>query len=232
MTKKILIVEDNLIIAEDIKSLLSSFGYIVVAIVDKASSAIAILKRETIDLIIIDIVIKGDLSGIDLAEIIATNYKIPFIYLTSNSDKATIEKAIQHQPKAYIVKPFNEIDIFTNIRLAMAINKGAEAKKIVTSLMFNIDGQFVKITMTDFLFAQSKGNYLTITTTTKKYITRMSCKELLHVGSDFSFFQIHKSYIVNPINILSYNLNSVSVKGFKLPLGRAYKLAFMAMMNK
>lgn len=232
MQKRILIVEDNFIIAEDIKSLLESFGYFVVAIVDKAENALAILKTETVNLILIDIVIKGELSGIDLAEIVTANYTIPFVYLTSNSDKATIEKAIIHKPKAYIVKPFNELDIFTNIRLALSEEKETNAKKTSNFFMIKVSGRFVKIAIDDFLFAKADGNYLEITTPKKSYLTRMNFRELLTSAVSERFFKIHKSYVINLANVISFSTESVILQNHSLPLGRVYREPFILHMKK
>lgn len=232
MKKRILIVEDNFIIAEDIKYMLQSFGYFVVAIVDKAEKALSILKTEQVDLIIIDIIIKGDLSGIDFAEIVVANYNIPFIYLTSNSDKATIEKAIQFKPKAYIVKPFVELDIFTNVRLALEQDFESSTKKIIPTLIFKVDGLFVKILASEILFVKSDGNYVRIRTINKEYLTRMSFKELLLLVTNFSFSKIHKSYVVNLANVVSFGADLVVIDGHKLPLGRSYKKAFISAMQE
>jgi signal transduction histidine kinase/CheY-like chemotaxis protein len=117
--KKILIVEDELLIAEDIGFRLKSLGY---HITDKAISgktAIASIKKEKPDLILMDIMLKGDLDGIETSEIINQNYNIPLVYLTSYSDEKTFLRAKLTQPFGYIIKPFEERELQTAIEVAL-----------------------------------------------------------------------------------------------------------------
>jgi DNA-binding LytR/AlgR family response regulator len=222
MESNILIVEDNFLIAEDLKQSLEKNNFHVVAIVDNAEEAIVALNTYQVNLVMIDIVIKGDNSGIDLAEIIHINYQIPFIYLTSNSDKKTISKALKHQPKAYLLKPFTDIDIFTNVKLALVSNAVNVAKTTIPSIVIKVDGEYVKIKFSDLFYVKSDGNYLKFNTVNKEYLTRMNFKEFSKNAPDF-FVQIHKSYYINANLVTFFNKSSVQINAIKLPIGRAYK---------
>jgi DNA-binding LytR/AlgR family response regulator len=222
MESNILIVEDNFLIAEDLKQSLEKNNFHVVAIVDNAEEAIVALNTYQVNLVMIDIVIKGDNSGIDLAEIIHINYQIPFIYLTSNSDKKTISKALKHQPKAYLLKPFTDIDIFTNVKLALVSNAVNVAKTTIPSIVIKVDGEYVKIKFSDLFYVKSDGNYLKFNTANKEYLTRMNFKEFSKNAPDF-FVQIHKSYYINANLVTFFNKSSVQINAIKLPIGRAYK---------
>ncbi len=225
MDTNILIVEDNYLVAEDLKQSLEKNNFNVVAIVDNAEEAIIALKTFAVDLVLIDIVINGKISGIELAEIIHLNYQIPFIYVTSNSDKKTISKALVHKPKSYIIKPFTEIDIFTNVQLALDSKKEVVTQTNqtdTTSMMIKVDCNFVKIKFDALLFVKAEGNYLKFETQEKEYVTRMKLKECSDLMPSF-FVQIHKSYIVNTNFITFFNAKLVHVAHAKLPVGRAYK---------
>jgi CheY-like chemotaxis protein len=97
--KNILIVEDELLIAEDIKTTIEELGYNVLAIVASAAKAIEILNTQNVDLILLDITIKGDINGVVLAEIVNQQFNVPFIYLTSHSDPKTVTEAIKTAPQ-------------------------------------------------------------------------------------------------------------------------------------
>lgn len=119
MKLKIIIVEDEAIIAEDIKSTLKLLGYKVVGHAYNGDKALDLFANHPADLVLLDISIKGTLSGIDLAKVLNEKYQIPFIFLTSFSDKSTLERVIETSPYGYILKPFNENDLKVNIELAM-----------------------------------------------------------------------------------------------------------------
>lgn len=116
---KALIVEDEVIIAEDIKQTLISLDYEVVGIATKYTRALAFLENETIDVVLVDIMLGGSKNGIDLAHEIKDRFKIPFIFLTSHADAATVKKAKETQPNAYLLKPFSKDDLFTTLEIAL-----------------------------------------------------------------------------------------------------------------
>jgi diguanylate cyclase (GGDEF)-like protein/PAS domain S-box-containing protein len=116
---KILIVEDEIIVAEDIKDILEEFGYIVIDIVNSGKKALTKLADTQPNLILMDIRIKGEIDGIQTAKLIWEKYQIPVVYLTANSDKNTLERAKQTAPFGYLTKPFKEKDLQTAIEIAL-----------------------------------------------------------------------------------------------------------------
>jgi DNA-binding NarL/FixJ family response regulator len=116
---KILIVEDELIIAEDVRGMLSRMGYEVVGNAMDYSEAIALLENTTPDLVLLDVNLNGKKDGIDLAQTINEAYKIPFIYTTSYSDTPTLQRAKNTNPANYLVKPFKQEQLFTAIEMAL-----------------------------------------------------------------------------------------------------------------
>lgn len=115
---RILIIEDEAIIAEDIRDMLTALGYQVDGIINHGDKAIDYLSFHTPDLVLCDIHIKGSQDGISVAESIRAKKKIPFIYLTSLSDRQTLERAKRTLPYGYIVKPFDERDLVSAIEVA------------------------------------------------------------------------------------------------------------------
>lgn len=119
MGKKIIIIEDEALIAAEIKSTLGLLGHTVVGHAMNGDKALDLFAKEEADLILLDINIKGTLSGIDLAKVLRAKYSVPFVFLTSFSDKMTLDQVKQTSPYGYIVKPFNEHDLKVNIELAL-----------------------------------------------------------------------------------------------------------------
>lgn len=117
--KKALIVEDEVIIAEDIKQILLSLDYEVVGIATKYTTALDSLETNDMDVALVDIMLGGSKNGIDLAHQIIERFKIPFIFLTSHADAATVKKAKETQPSAHLLKPFSKDDLFTTLEIAL-----------------------------------------------------------------------------------------------------------------
>jgi two-component system, response regulator PdtaR len=120
MTKtRIVIVEDEIIVAEDLKLTLTNFGYDVIAIASTGERAIEIAESEHPDLILMDIVLAGKCDGITTAEQIHAREDIPIIYVTANLDKTLLQRVKHTTPFGYIVKPFNDREVYSNIEIGL-----------------------------------------------------------------------------------------------------------------
>ncbi len=133
---KVLIVEDEPIIARNIAMYLRNHDYEVAGIAHDYEEAIYLLKRHPPDFAILDVNLESEKDGIDLANLINNQYFIPFVYLTSYSDKDTLDRAKKTNPYGYLVKPFNEQTLFTTIEIALA-NHAAQANRHVPELALN-----------------------------------------------------------------------------------------------
>ncbi|MBU0489394.1 MAG: response regulator [Bacteroidetes bacterium] len=116
--KRILIVEDEAIVALDIKSKLLELSHTVVAINSSAEAAIECLTSKSVDLVLIDVTLKGRLSGIDLAREIASRHKIPFVFLTAHSDDIVINCCMDLKPYGFLRKPFLAKELEMIVELA------------------------------------------------------------------------------------------------------------------
>jgi PAS domain S-box-containing protein len=119
----ILIVEDERIVAEDIRRSLQNLGYGSSSIVSSGEKAIDEAKEKSPDLILMDIVLKGKMDGIEAAGQIRSRFNIPVVYLTAYSDEIILERAKITEPFGYIIKPFNERELHTNIEIALYKHK-------------------------------------------------------------------------------------------------------------
>ncbi|MGD2072953.1 MAG: PAS domain S-box protein, partial [Candidatus Thorarchaeota archaeon] len=128
MIRRILIVEDETIVAQDIRDHLENIGYEVCGIVSSGNQAIKKTKKLRPDLVLMDIVLKGDMDGIEAAEHIRSTYDIPIVYLTAYSDDETLQRAITTYPYGYLLKPFEEKEL--QITLEMALYRHDIEKKV------------------------------------------------------------------------------------------------------
>jgi len=219
--KKILIVEDQLIITMDLEYMLQELGYEVCGICTSYDNAISCIKTAKPDLILVDIILYGDKTGIDLAHEINATYHIPFIFLTSHADRSTIEAAKSTNPAGYIVKPFNRNDVYASIEIAL---NQVETKEESQSIFLPDGKHKTKIPMDDMIYAHAEGNYTTFITTTKKIVLRKCLKEVAEtILNNKKFVRIHKSYLINTDAIRARSASNILLNnGDNLPLGRAY----------
>jgi PAS domain S-box-containing protein len=119
MEKKILVVEDEFITASALKVTLNRMGYDVVGMADTGEKAISNAEQLKPNLVLMDIILKGEMNGITAADIIRQRYNIPVIYLTGQSDDTTIAHALESEPFGYIIKPFEEKNLKTSIMMAL-----------------------------------------------------------------------------------------------------------------
>lgn len=116
---RILIVEDESIIAADLEMTLLTNGYEVAGIAYDSTRALDMISGRSPDLVLLDISIKGDLNGIQIGQILHEKHKIPFIFVTSYSSKEVLDSAKVTMPYGYIVKPFSDRDIISSIEIAI-----------------------------------------------------------------------------------------------------------------
>ncbi len=130
-SSKVLIVEDNRIVAEDLQTSLEKLGFDVTGIVSDGSEALGSVKEKMPDLVLMDIVLRGEMDGIATAEQIKTRFNVPVVYLTAHSEEAVFERAKSTDPFGYVVKPFTEREL--DIAVQMALYKHKLGKQLKTS---------------------------------------------------------------------------------------------------
>lgn len=116
---RVLVVEDEAIIAEDLKRRLQSFGYIVIATATTGQDAVAKAAAMQPDLVLMDIVLRGDMDGIQAANLMREQLGIPVVYLTSHADSTTVNRAVTTEPFGYILKPLDDRELSITIEMAL-----------------------------------------------------------------------------------------------------------------
>ena len=116
---RILVVEDEPLIAMDIEQTLNNIDFAVSAVVHTYADAIHQLKTNTPEAVLLDINLEDEKDGIDIANVINEQYHLPIVFLTSHADKNTLDRAKKTQPAGYIVKPFEEKDLLAGMEIAL-----------------------------------------------------------------------------------------------------------------
>ena len=127
MKKNVLIIEDESIVALEISSYIEELDFNVVAVVSSAKKAFEVVNSNVLDLILMDVQIKGEIDGISCATEIKNTKDIPIIYISAFSDDETLSRAIQTNPSSYLVKPFNPKEL--KIAMCIATKKESDSMK-------------------------------------------------------------------------------------------------------
>ncbi|MBP6732246.1 MAG: response regulator [Chitinophagales bacterium] len=234
---KIGVVEDEIIIADNICNTLLKLGYSVAGPVISFSDAIDMIEAQKPDLLLLDIQLAGSSDGIELAAYVRENYTTPFIFLTANSDKATIDRAKEVLPYAFLVKPFTPDEIFAAIEIAMtnfaARQTTAEHPKTPEPFIFvKHDQAFHKLFVKDIVYAQSVENYVTILAADKRrFIVRTTFQQFLQQFTEQQLFRLHRSYAVNPAFIENLDAASVIVGGQIIPMHKGERERLMELLK-
>lgn len=225
---KILVVEDEIIIADDICMTLEDLGYKVLEPAINYEDAFEIIQNEKPDLAILDIQLAGKRDGIDLAWKIKEDYDFPFIFLTSNADMMTVGRAKKVNPPAYLIKPFSKEDLYSSIEIALYNHqiKPSEKKNslLIKDALFVKDRHlFRKIRLEDIYYIKSDHVYIELHTNTKqKYLIRGSLSDLSS-RLPKNFYRTHRSYIINVNNMEAINASYVLIDNQKIPISKNYR---------
>jgi DNA-binding LytR/AlgR family response regulator len=238
---RILIVEDDMIIAANISLQLSKLGYEVTGIETKAAEAIHHALESKPDLILMDIQLKGKSTGIEAAHAIHKILDIPIIYLTANEDDATFQKAKDTHPFAFISKPFSNQNLERTIALVEERIKGA-SKDLAGESIFQEghddrifirnQNKLIKVMLDDILWVEAERNYCNITTSQQTFLIVSSLSKLCEKMNQKQFVRIHRSFMINFSKLEAVSENHIELKGKILPIGKQYKEDLLRMVNK
>ena len=183
--------------------------------------------------------LKGEMSGIDAADIIKEELNIPIIFLTAYADENTLAKAKVTEPFGYIIKPFKEIDLKTSIE--MALYKHAKQTEILkerdylyslvenkennNEIFVKSNSRLVKINTKDILFIEALKDYVVINLSDTRYTVHSTMKDMLDKLPQKEFIRVHRSFIVRLDKIIAIETPNIVVEGNKkiIPIGGSYK---------
>ena len=235
----ILVVEDESIVAKDIQQSLKKLGYEVLGICATGEDAITQAENVKPNLVLMDIMLKGDMSGIEAADHIKQKLNIPIIFLTAYADSSTLSKAKITEPYGYIIKPFKEIDLQTNIEIALYRHEKAndlkkerdflyslvESKSTKDTIFVKSNLKLVKINTKDIYFIEALKDYVTINTKNNRYIIHSTMKDIELKFPSAEFVRAHRSYIVRIDKIAAIDHHFLVIEDLQkqIPVSASYR---------
>jgi DNA-binding LytR/AlgR family response regulator len=222
----ILIVEDEAIVASDIQYSLQKLGFFVTGVAASGELALSMIKSSQPDLILMDIMLQGKLSGLDTAELIMKTYSIPIIFLTAYVDEVTLSRAKKCEPFGYIIKPFKEIQLQTAIEMALYKFKKEDDlikernllysimdnSKIMNDMLFiKSENKIVKIKLADIYFIHTDQSEVVIYTNNSEFKLHSSINELKEKTGEL-FIQLSDQYLINKEKVLRIDYPTIYFK--------------------
>ncbi|MFK8045328.1 MAG: response regulator [Crocinitomicaceae bacterium] len=244
----VLVVEDESIVSKDIQHSLKKLGYTIVGAAATGEKAYELATTLHTDIILMDIMLKGEMDGIETAEKIRGEVNVPIIYLTAYADKSTLEKAKITEPYGYIIKPFKDVDLHTTIEMALykfsQEQKVKEERDLFYSLIENKEvnsdlifvksnNRLVKIKTSDVYYVEALKDYVSLITLDNRYTFHSSMKDILTKLPTDQFIRVQRSYIVRIDKITSIEYPSLELEKIDktIPIGGAYRNDLMNALN-
>ena len=232
----VLIVEDEPNYADTLEMFIDELGYKLAGLADEGQKALKLFRENQPDIVLLDINIQGELSGIDLAHLFQAERPTPVIFITSYDDKETFEKAKRTGPHAYLIKPFDPAQLERSMELATLrtftsdeenVFEQDEQHAILAKEFFFVKerNKLVKLMIEDILWVSVEDKYCILNTVEKKFVIRLSLKELAQKLKAEVFVQTHRSHIVNIKKVDDIDLSefTISINNQQVPLGKSYK---------
>lgn len=231
---KILIVEDEMIIAANISLQLSTLGYEVTGILSRGEEALLHIEQNQPDILLLDINLKGSIDGIETAQIMQKTFNIPIIYLTANADEVNFNRSKSTHPYAFISKPFKKLDLERAIELT--INRVKSENEQGTTSIEKIDPfilsdsifvrhleKMVRVDIKDILYIEAERNYCRIYSKVKEYLLVMTLKDLDEKLPQKHFIRVHRSFIVNLSQIDEVATSHIVIAKKAIPVSKSLK---------
>ncbi|MCH2230952.1 MAG: LytTR family DNA-binding domain-containing protein [Crocinitomicaceae bacterium] len=213
---RVLIAEDDVFTGENLAMIVSSQGYIVVDVVEGMQEFNKQLDKRSFDAALLDVRMNGDDLGIKMASRL-NEIGIPFIFITSFSDKNTLQNTIKFRPHGFVLKPFSKIEIIK------VLNKLGNSL-VRDSFWVKSAGGMVQVRYADIQYVQSENVYITIYTEKDRVVTRAKLADLIERLPKESFVRTHQSYIVNSKMITNLVDNNLFLPlGVKVPVSRKHQ---------
>ena len=224
----ILLLEDELLLAQDLKSKLEELGY-GISHVRSGEATLKQLKKEVPDLAILDIEIDGEMDGLEIGSYIRKTYNLPILYVTQFKDLQTFKRAKKSKPISYLTKPVNLWDLVRAIELslehtAVSFNRESENYLLPKAIYLKSSEQsFEKIAFDDLYFLKAAGSYTEIYTSSKRFLFSDNISYYEKKLISPYLLRVHRSWLINVHKVEKIEENNLIIKGVKVPIGKTYK---------
>jgi two-component system, response regulator PdtaR len=250
---KILIVEDEHLIANDIQGLLTDWGYEIVGCASHADQAKRYFTQHSPDIVLLDINLGEKTDGVDLARHFNGIRKVPLVFLTAQADFQTVERAKTVEPAAYLLKPFDERHLHISLELAISnfsqktppqyksnkepvfaheVKLGADViLKQGDSIFIKQNYKFTKFKIEDLVYIEADHNHTYLVMKQQKYIVRMPLALVVERLADESLVRVHRSFAINRRFVEEFDDTQIVVNHKTIPLTSAYREDFLKTFN-
>lgn len=212
----ILVVEDDVVIAQNILETLEDLGYENIKVAHDANMAIHLFDRYNPDICLFDIHLqRSTQNGIELAENLTGRFKFPFIFMSAFADSDTVSRALKLDPSSYLVKPVsqNQLKVALDLAIVRFENDMAEILKPPMDYIFvKIQDRFVKLRGEDIVFIKADGSYCHIQTVSEKIIVSRHLASILTQLKYDYIVQCHRSYAVNIHYMTAFDAQFIFLK--------------------
>ncbi len=228
---KILIVEDEMVIAANISLQLSELGYEVMGIVPRGEDALRHVADNRPDIVLMDINLKGKIDGIETARQLRSTYGTAIIYLTANADDDHFNRAKSTRPSAFISKPYKKRDLQRALELTIENMAHTDeppfeaGKELVLEdrVFVRHNDKMVKVLLQDISYLEADRNYCRIFTQDQTYLLVGTLKKIEAVLPTKYFVRVHRSYIINLTHIDEVATSHLVIVNKLIPLNKAAK---------
>lgn len=237
---RILAAEDDPIHEEKLRMVLEVLNYELINVITDPHQVIPLIKATDPDILLMDIDLGNDISGIDLVHKINELYDIPTVFLTSFQDSETFNQAKETLPVAYITKPYKADELQRSIELAI-FSKKHERKGLLSTKksygrkhLFIKDGHsLTKVLHSEISLVEAYDKYCYIHTQRKKFMLKERLKNILDQLPDDLFVQVHRSYIVNieAVDDIQLIQNRLLIGNKEIGIGKTYKQALLSRIS-
>lgn len=224
------VVEDEMIITDVLVLTLRKLGYKVSFTALNYVSAIKMIDAERPDIVLLDINLGGQKDGIDVAKYIREKYPMLIIFLTANSDAATIQRAKDVKPNAYLLKPFSKDHLYAAIEIAVASQ--VEHTYSNESILVKDGYHYVKVFLNEIRFVSSDHNYVTLHLDGRKVMVRSTLSEMYHRLDNPQFIKINRGYIVNIHFVTKIETESVFIGEKPFTVNKAQRDMLLQLLEK
>lgn len=235
----VLVIEDNPIHQAYMQVCLEQMGYTCSGVADNATEGLELFCSAQPDVLIVDIELAGEKSGIDFVQQVREIRSIPVIFATSQTESSILQQAAQTSPSAYLVKPVTEQSLQAAIEMAVfQLPRPSQPSATTTTeleednisfndyLFVKHQGKLVKIQPEDIiLISVAKDRYCSLHTLTDTYLVRAALRDILELLPAQKFMQVHRSHIVKVAAITSFDEHDavLEVGNQSIPWGKSYR---------
>ena len=225
------IVEDEMIIADVLSLTLRKLGYEIAFAASNYSGAVKLINAEKPDLVLLDINLGTQKDGIDIAKYVREQYSMPIIFLTANSDAATIQRAKEVKPNAYLVKPFSKDHLFAAIEIAV-VNHALSAT-FEESILVKDGYSYVKVFVKEIKYLSSDQNYVTLNLlSNERIMVRSTLTEILEKLDARQFVKINRGSVVNISYVTKIETESVFVDQKAFAINKTQRDTLIQLIEK